>query len=71
MSSIDVLPSTRTPVQRATERERKERLRTFHDELHIADETMNNLKRLCSSHASFVQGEPVQPLENILDLAFS
>jgi len=52
-------------------REREERLRTIHDELHIVDETMNNLKCLGSSHASFVEGKPVQPLENILDLAFS
>jgi hypothetical protein len=50
---------------------REERLRTVQDELHIADETMNNLKCLGSGHASFVQGKPVQPLENILDLAFS
>jgi hypothetical protein len=52
-------------------RVRQEWLRTVHDKLHIADETVNNLKCLGSGHASFVQGEPVQPLENILDLAFS
>jgi hypothetical protein len=50
---------------------RVEWLCTVHDELHIADEAVNNLKCLGSGHASFVQGEPVQPLENVLDLAFS
>jgi hypothetical protein len=52
-------------------REREKRLRTIHDELHIFDESMNDLKCLSSGHASLVEGEPVQPLENILDLAFS
>ena len=70
MSSIDVLPSSQISIQCATERD-KEWLHTIHDELHIADKAMNNLKRLGSSHASFVDGEPVQPLEYILYLAFS
>ena len=32
---------------------------------------MNDLKCLCSSHPSLIDGEAVQPLKNGLDLAFS
>ena len=44
-------------------------MRTIHDKLHVAHKTMNDLKRLSSSHAGLVNGETVQPLENILNLA--
>ena len=32
----------------------KKRLHTVHDELHITNEAVNDLKRLGSGHASFV-----------------
>jgi len=44
-------------------------MRTIHDKLHVAHKTMNDLKRLSSSHARLVKRETIQPLENILDLA--
>jgi hypothetical protein len=44
------------------------KLRTAHDEFHVAHETMNDLKRLGSGHASLVEGEAVQSVEHIFDL---
>ena len=43
-------------------------LRTAHDELHVAHETMNDLKGLCSGHSSLVEGEAVHSMEHIFDL---
>ena len=65
---MDVLPSIRThPVSH--QEEAKKRWRTVHDELHVAQKTMNDLKRLSPGHASLIDGESVQSIEHILDLA--
>jgi hypothetical protein len=46
-------------------------LLTVGDCLHILDETMDDLKDLCSGQFGLVLGESVQPLENGLDILLS
>ena len=46
-------------------------MRTADDDLQVAHEAMYDLKRLCSSHASLIDSEPVESMEHILDLALS
>jgi hypothetical protein len=43
-------------------------LRTAHDKFHVAHETMNDLKGLCSGHSSLVEGEAVQSMKHVFDL---
>ena len=50
---------------------KERRLRTIHNEFHVAHKTMNNLKCLSPSHASLIDGELVKSMEHILDLALA
>jgi hypothetical protein len=44
-------------------------MRTAHDEFHVAHETVNDLKGLCSGHASLVDGEAVHSMEHVFNIA--
>ena len=50
---------------------KERRLRTIHNEFHVAHKTMNNLKCLGPSHASLIDGESIKSMEHILDLALA
>ena len=57
------------PVSYQKPAERK--LHTANDDLQVAHKTMYDLKCLGSSHASFIDREAVQSVENVLNLALS
>ena len=48
-----------------------ELLRTFHNHLYIAHETMNDTQGLCNSHPRLILGQSIQSLENCFDLALA
>ena len=44
-------------------------LRTFHNQLYIADKTMNDTQCLRNGHPRLVLGQSIQSLKNCFDLA--
>ena len=68
MFSVDTFPSNETAVRKVLKKI-MQALQTFHNDLNIADKTMDHTQGLRNGDPSFVLRQPIQSLKNSLYLA--
>jgi hypothetical protein len=46
-------------------------MRTFHDDLHVIDQTIDDVQGLSNGHLGLLEGESIEPLEDRFNVFFS